>query len=427
MRGIRKQRPGHKELGMTLYLMAAGMVVLIGVLGLSIDLVSFYTVRSEAQRSADAAALAGAKVFVTSGCTGGASGTACTSSTVQAVARNQAVTIGNANTVAGQAPGILTTDITFSNDSNSGFNPRITVPVKRTAPTFFGRIVGVTSVNVQVQATAEAYNPSGGGTANICLSCVKPFIAVDCDTNNIVAGNNANANPNCQVSGNTYYSYIFNPTTKALVRPGVSPNGIIGSSILLHGEAGPGDYETVDLGQGNGASATAAAITSCYPGNWGCGDTLQLVPGKKVGQITSGTQSLIHESSGCSTNSGQDQITINSSNTPPYTITAGSANPYVPSGTTITSSDSIVTVPVYVGTSTGNGSNTTFTIIGFMQLFVTDACHSGSSDTVSAVVMNVLTCQSTSGGCNGQGTTGNPGGGFVTGGGASAIPVRLVQ
>ena len=68
-----------KEAGIVLYLVAASMVLLIGVLGLAVDLVSYYTVRSEAQRAADAAALAGASVFVASGCTGGVSGAACTS------------------------------------------------------------------------------------------------------------------------------------------------------------------------------------------------------------------------------------------------------------------------------------------------------------------------------------------------------------
>ena len=103
-------------------------------------------------------------------------------------------------------------------------------------------------------------------------------------------------------------------------------------------------------------------------------------------------------------------------------------NPYGLSGKTITTSDSIVTVPVYDGTHTGSGTNKTFTISGFLQIFITDACHVGTRiDTITAVVMNVITCQSASGTCNGVGTPGNPGGGFVSGGGATAVPVRLVQ
>jgi hypothetical protein len=232
-----------------------------------------------------------------------------------------------------------------------------------------------------------------------------------------------NANPVCTVTGSTNNPYFFNPTTKAVVNPGIAPSGIIGEAISLHQNGGGPDWGTVDLGQGNG-SGLRTAITSCYPGNWGCGDQVELVPGNRsTGQVVTSAQDLIHEGSGCNLNSGQDKITVNSLNTPPFTITGGSANPYGLSGKVVTTSDSIVLVPVYDGTSTGHGSNTTFTIIGFLQLFLTDGCNTD----ISGVIMNVITCQSLTNGCNGQGTSGNPGGGFVTGGGAKAIPVRLVQ
>jgi hypothetical protein len=443
VQNVKRSLPRHR--GSTLTILAFSMLALTAMLGVAIDLVAFYTVRSEAQRAADAAALAGATTFITSGCVGGASGTGCTSASVKALAAAQAAAIGNSNLVGGQNPAIAgsvagacpptsANDVCFTVDA-AGTNPRISVLVQRTAahgnamPTFFAKVLGIQSVSISAQASAEAFNPTGGSSTgpNICLSCVKPFISVDCDTSRTVPKANANANPNCAVTGTTNNPYIFNPTNKAVVNPGVAPNGIIGSALTLHGEAAPGDYQTIDLGQGNGASATSAAITSCYPGNWGCGDQVELVPGKKVGPITSGVQDLIHENSGCSLNNGQDTISVNAANTPPLTITGGTANPYGLAGKTITSSDSIVTVPVYDGTSTGNGSNKTFTIIGFLQLFLTDACHSGSNDDVSAVVVNVITCQNLTSGCNGQGSSGNPGGGFVSGGGASAIPVRLVQ
>ena len=192
----------NKESGMILYLVAAGMVLLIGVFGLAVDLVSYYTVRSEAQRAADAAALAGASVFVTSGCTGGVSGVACTSAVVHTAVENQAAAVGNANKVGGQSPGIVAaTDVTFSSDTASSYNPRVTVLVQRTTansnamPTFFLKIFGVQTVDVSAKATAEAYNPTGGTSTSpsICLSCVKPFIAVDCDTCRIVPSTNPNA------------------------------------------------------------------------------------------------------------------------------------------------------------------------------------------------------------------------------------------
>src|ERR1700722_4352262 len=82
MSAVKTQVLRTRESGMILYLVAAGVGLLIGFLGLAVDLVSYYTVRSEAQRAADAAALAGASVFVTSGCTGGVSGVACISAAV---------------------------------------------------------------------------------------------------------------------------------------------------------------------------------------------------------------------------------------------------------------------------------------------------------------------------------------------------------
>ncbi len=192
-----------KEAGIVLYLVAASMVLLIGVLGLAVDLVSYYTVRSEAQRAADAAALAGASVFAASGCTGGVSGTACTSGAVQTAVASQAAAVGNANKVGGQSPGIVAaTDVTFSSDAASSYNPRVTVLVQRTTansnpmPTFFLKIFGLQTVDVSAKATAEVYNPTGGTSTspNICLSCVKPFIADDCDTNHIVPG----SEPECE-------------------------------------------------------------------------------------------------------------------------------------------------------------------------------------------------------------------------------------
>ena len=195
----------NRESGMVLYLVAASIVLLIGVLGLAVDLVSYYTVRSEAQRAADAAALAGASVFAASGCTGGVSGTACTSGSVQTAVASQAAAVGNANKVGGQSPGIVAaTDVTFSSDTASSYNPRVTVLVQRTTangnpmPTFFLKIFGLQTVDVSATATAEVYNPTGGtGSPNICLTCVKPFIAEDCDTNNIVPLAGPNANLHC--------------------------------------------------------------------------------------------------------------------------------------------------------------------------------------------------------------------------------------
>ena len=68
MRAVRKnKRVRNTQAGNVLFMMTGALVVLLGISALAIDLVSLYLARSEAQRAADAAALAGAKKFVDSG------------------------------------------------------------------------------------------------------------------------------------------------------------------------------------------------------------------------------------------------------------------------------------------------------------------------------------------------------------------------
>src|SRR5207302_2170848 len=112
------------------------------------------------------AALGGAQMFLSSGCTTTAGG--CLSGGPQeALATQRAQDVGAQNSVAGQAASILSSDITFSYPNAE--EPQITVVVARDAghgnamPAIFGKIFGVTTVNISVRATAEVFNPSGSG------------------------------------------------------------------------------------------------------------------------------------------------------------------------------------------------------------------------------------------------------------------------
>src|SRR5260370_20955886 len=84
-----------RERGSSLFIVGAAMLMLIGLLGLSIDMVALYLGKSEGQRAADAAALAGAQEFVISGFTSGL----VSQATVQTLATNQAVAVGQKNLV----------------------------------------------------------------------------------------------------------------------------------------------------------------------------------------------------------------------------------------------------------------------------------------------------------------------------------------
>ncbi len=171
------------ERGIGVYMVAVLLFVLLGVGALSLDLGVLYVARSEAQRTADASALAAAKKIIESGYTSGL----VTLDVAEALARQEAIAVGAQNTVAGQTAQILDADVTFN--FNTEKNPRVTVLVQRitarsnAVPTSFARILGVNEVDVSATATAEAFNPSGGAVP-IGTDCVKPWILPNCDPGN---------------------------------------------------------------------------------------------------------------------------------------------------------------------------------------------------------------------------------------------------
>ncbi len=63
-------RPCTRQRGFTMAFVAITMVAIISMAALSIDIGTLYEAKAEAQRAADAAALAGAQVISTSGITG---------------------------------------------------------------------------------------------------------------------------------------------------------------------------------------------------------------------------------------------------------------------------------------------------------------------------------------------------------------------
>jgi hypothetical protein len=98
----------------------------------------------------------------------------------------------------------------------------------------------------------------------------------------------------------------------------------------------------------------------------------------------------------------------------PFQIQAGSANPLtgVPGGSTISSSDSIVSLPIYdSGVPLPAGQQPAVTIIGFLQVFINWVNADGS---LNVTVLNVA-------GCGNLSTSASP---YVTG--TSPVPIRLI-
>ena len=141
--------------GQTIILVAVSLVVILAMAALAIDVVTLYTARSEAQLSADAAALAGAKMLVDSGMTSDPCNTTLAVN-AKTWAQTQATAVAQQNPIAGIAPAGVT--VTFPNGASVGcpgsfaINPRIQVQVQRTdLPTFFARIWSKTLASVTGQ------------------------------------------------------------------------------------------------------------------------------------------------------------------------------------------------------------------------------------------------------------------------------------
>ncbi|MGA9529866.1 MAG: pilus assembly protein TadG-related protein [Terriglobales bacterium] len=410
MRRCHKNSVRKNEQGLIITLVAIFMLGVVGAMAaLSIDVVTFYTARSEAQLAADAGALAGARVLANSGMTSYdnlASGAATSCQTI-------AKLVAQSNQVGGQAPTVLsaTCNVTSQN------NPTVTVKVQATLPTFFARIWGTTQVTVSAAATAEAYNPQGlgAGAAPVAAACVKPLLFPNTDPSN---GNNP----------------IFDPSSGEIQ----SGSKLLGSQQTLSSTSPwaytAGDtYSTVNPSFPPPAASSVTCGTSAATFNTfqlsvaGCVQTPIACNATSVNTISYSadygpnfdpdTQAAVN----ClthSTNSHGDTIVATSYPPPaPFEFVAGADNPIVKAGalsseTDILVSDSLVTVPVY-NSLAGNSA----TLVGFAQLFLNpdgNPSPEGTPPGIQATVVNLVGC--------GTGATGTP----VYGNGPSAVPVRLI-
>ncbi len=456
------------ERGVTMALVAAAMVAIMAMAALSIDAVTLYLANAEAQRSADSAALAAARVISLSGITGTAStGTQgpywqqiCGGSTSLATQTAQAVAAQN--TVGGATATVTTTYSVGAgapnadcSTLNAGFavNPLVTVKVQRTLPTFFARIWGKNGSSVSATAAAEAFNSSNSGSivANgivpVQPRCVKPWIVPNFDP----------LNPS-SACGNATCNTLTSTTDGSITHPGISlggggGNGVIGEEFVLipdcrmngtctlrngpppivnRGASGtaPGppnlEYLPGQVSQSStavpsdGTDACSEATSNYAQAIAGCdqstfyqcgvqnGNTVDLSENPRLGDTANGVQCLIHQGTlGLGAASGQD--TLDDTNYP-FQIKAGDNNPLKISGNVITSSNSVATVPIYDRANAINPTGTSnVTIVGFLQVFINGVDTNGN---VKVTVLNVSGCSNSAASAAVSGT--------------SPVPVRLI-
>jgi hypothetical protein len=422
------------ERGSTLLMVVFCLFVLFGMAAFAVDLANFFVVRSEAQRAADAAALAGATLWGNSPCV--SSTTGCSS--FQTQAQNEAIGVGDQNLVNGVSPNIQSGDISF--DFSVANDPRITVTVQMTSsrgdavPTFFGKVLGVSTVDVRAQATAEAYNPGSNGPG-VGTYCMKPWLFPNCDPSNT---GGANANPVCPgnddyyVEGSIGSQTIPNPSvigSLLTIKPGNPQQAVMPSQyypVNLPPGTAPPECPSCANGQGGGGGALYRTnIECCNTNTFTCGQqvNLSMETGNVVGPTKQGVDCLINEGPN---GTGQDVLSTTSTNPFSYTITGGANNPNSNLvGQTVSTSSSLVSLPLFQPISSGQilcpGSScgATVNIVGFMQLFVKQ--ETSPQGTVNAYIINISRCGS-SGGSGGAG-----GGGTIVGGAVAPVPVRLIH
>ncbi len=210
-RAQRASVAGRDEAGQAAVLSVVWLLVLLGFAGFVIDVGSWYRAQRNLQAQADASALAGAQELPQSTATAG--------SEAQQFATKNGFTLP-------------VSDITFS--GTTAPDDSITVKVNSTAPTFFSRVFGITSV--AVRATAQAKSSLMGQAryvAPIAVNINHPMLS--------------GAGCPC-----------FDQAT----------------SIPLDKKGAPGSFGLVDLdnGHGNGASTLGDWIANGYSGYLGLGD-----------------------------------------------------------------------------------------------------------------------------------------------------------
>ena len=145
------------ERGSVAVLVVLSMTALLALLAIGIDLGALYDARSEAQRAADAAALAGASAFLE-----------YQEAQARQAAEQRATEYATSNEIRSRA--ITSDEVSVSVDLDSA---TVRAAVRRDAvPTWFARLFGVDAVDVGAEATAWA---GAAGAAQ----CVKPFAVPD--------------------------------------------------------------------------------------------------------------------------------------------------------------------------------------------------------------------------------------------------------
>jgi hypothetical protein len=330
------------ERGMTLVMVATGMIALLSAAMLAADVGMMMVARTESQNAADAGALAGAVAL-------GFDDYEDRSETGPAV-RN-AIAAGTAadNGVINAQTSVLPEDVTFPAID------LIRVRVQRSGvrgnpvATFFAPIFGIDTIDVGAEATAQV-SPANA------MTCVKPFTVPDkwiemqtppwdpTDTFDVV-DNKKNPLPNPDI-----YIPLGQPGYT-----GYSPVTDRGTMITLKAASGTNVYPSIyfpySMGGVTGAAEYEENIGQCNTLMMGYGDLLLAEPGNMVGPTRSGMETLIARDPSAHWDTTENKV-----------VSSMSPSPRV---VAIPLFD-----PVFYDTGKQNGRNSDFKVVNYLGFFM---------------------------------------------------------
>jgi hypothetical protein len=235
------------------------MVVLVGLLAFAVDVGYIYVARTQLQRSADAAAMAGAWELLDEEALAGAA-----SATLATDARAKAEEFAGFNAVLTSSPALGNEDVTVGYIANplvpgwtmqsAGYaKPNaVRVSVRRQegqngeVPLFFARVLGHERVSLQADATAALLTniggfraPAGSGDSTIGIL---PY-ALDEDTWTDMLG------------GGGSDDWTWDAEDKEILAGG---DGVREVNLFPQGTGSPGNRGTVDIGSSNNSTADIA-------------------------------------------------------------------------------------------------------------------------------------------------------------------------
>lgn len=423
----------RSERGISIALVAISIFALFGVSALLIDVVTLYVARADAQRVANAAALAGAKALVDDGVTADPTNTGANWTSACVLATAEAHKIISTSKIGGVAvPGGETvcfgshvvlpcaTACPTSGSAGSGFgvNPQIGVTLRSASlPLFFAKILGRATATVSAGGVAEGFN-SSGTSVPVASRGVMPWLIPNIDPQRNLTIINTGSG---QITTPGSTGFIGEQITLNMGCPVggcggtlTPPNPVVGTPAQI-------SFYPIALANApeTGPSCSTAVtdyeenLVASNPTPLACGTTASV--DTTVSPTAAKNQAELDCRIGQTPGNGQDTIVA----TYPFPMDASDNNPLVKNGTVaegdgISTSQSVVTIPIYdAGASPGVAPVSPVVIIGFVQAFVIST--TAGSPTIQ--VMNVSGC----------GTSARGASPAVGSDGARAVPVRLIH